>query len=140
MIRFSPDLRGNRGECLSCQSKIRQHACGPGWGEKPRLCSPCPVGLQQRGVVDNGRKQRREGPQQECGEELADDGVLQDTNHHRESRWRWGCGHWWPSGSQPSSRAKGEMGKGWAVLKRGQGDHHYSLRLCGPLQRRRYEQ
>lgn len=96
MIRFSPDLRGDRGEFVSCQSKIGQRACSPGWGERPRLCSPCPVGLQQRGVVDNGRKQCGEGPQQECGEELADDRVLQDKYHHRGSRWRWGCSHCWP--------------------------------------------
>lgn len=76
MIRFSPDLvGGDRGEFVSGQSK---YACGPGWAKRPRLCSPRPVGLQQRGVVYNGWKQRREGPQQECGEELADDGVLQD--------------------------------------------------------------
>lgn len=86
MIRFSPDLGGggDRGEFVSGQSKIRQYACGPGWAKRPRPCSPRPVGLQQRGVVYNGWKQRREGPQQECGEELADDGVLQDKVHQSQ--------------------------------------------------------
>lgn len=39
--------------------------------------------LQQCGVVDDGWEQRREGPEQECGEKLADDRVLKDKSHHK---------------------------------------------------------
>ena len=39
---------------------------------------PCPVGLEEGGVVDNGWEQGREAPQQQGGEELGDDGILED--------------------------------------------------------------
>lgn len=45
----------------------------------PCVCSwapPAPVGLSNGGIVNYGRQQRREGPQQQGGEELADDGAL----------------------------------------------------------------
>lgn len=39
---------------------------------------PGPVGFEEGGVVDNGRKQGGEGPQEEGGEELSDDRILQN--------------------------------------------------------------
>ena len=39
--------------------------------------SPCPVGFKEGRVVDDGGEQGREAPQQQGGEELGDDGVLQ---------------------------------------------------------------
>lgn len=44
-----------------------------------------PVRLQQCGVVDDGGEQGREGPQQECRKELADDWVLENEVHTRAS-------------------------------------------------------
>lgn len=37
---------------------------------------PGPVSLEEGGVIDDGRQQSREGPEQECGEELSHDGIL----------------------------------------------------------------
>lgn len=39
---------------------------------------PCPVGLKEGGVVDDGGEKGREAPQQQGGEELSDDGVLEE--------------------------------------------------------------
>lgn len=42
---------------------------------------PGPVSLEEGGVVDNGGQQSGEGPEQQGGEELGDDGILsQRTN------------------------------------------------------------
>lgn len=60
-----------------------------------------PVRLQQRRVVDNGWEQGREGPEQERGEELADNRVLEDKVHSRESQR--GSG---PQGLRPGLRAR----------------------------------
>lgn len=38
---------------------------------------PAPMGLSYSRIVNNGGQQSREGPQQEGGEELADDWALQ---------------------------------------------------------------
>lgn len=40
--------------------------------------SPVPVGLSNSGVVDNSGQQRREGPEQQSGQELADEGALEE--------------------------------------------------------------
>lgn len=142
MIRFSPDLHGGEGgttgEFVSCQSKIPAMWPLPlRRGERPRPCSPRPVRLQQRGVVHNSWEQCGEGPQQECGEELADDGVLEDKDQHKESRWCSGWSRWCPRGSLPSSRAKAVLGKGWKVLQRGRVNIHYTLRLHSHSQQRK---
>lgn len=53
---------------------------------------PCPVGLKEGGVVDDGGEQGGEAPQQQGGEELGDDGILED---HNDEEWReraWGGG------------------------------------------------
>lgn len=39
---------------------------------------PGPVSLEEGGVVDDGGQQSGEGPQQQSGEELGHDGVLQE--------------------------------------------------------------
>lgn len=44
---------------------------------------PGPMGLKEGGVVDNGRKQGREGPQKEGGEELGDDRILENRAETR---------------------------------------------------------
>lgn len=41
---------------------------------------PGPVGLKEGGVVDNGWKQGREGPQKKSGDELGDDGTLKQRS------------------------------------------------------------
>lgn len=40
---------------------------------------PGPVGFQEGWVIDNGWEQRWEGPQKKSGEELGDDGILEET-------------------------------------------------------------
>lgn len=56
-----------------------------GVGARAPGYSLAPVRLQQCRIVDNGRKQGREGPQEEGREELADDWVLQHKVHGRKS-------------------------------------------------------
>lgn len=46
---------------------------------------PCPVGLKEGRVVDDGGEKGREAPQQQGGEELSDDGVLEEQTQ-RERR------------------------------------------------------
>lgn len=53
---------------------------------------PCPVGLEEGGVVDNGGEEGGEGPQQEGGEKLGDDGVLEDRRTGAEAG---GGVEWW---------------------------------------------
>lgn len=54
-------------------------------GEQWRRHSPVPVGLSNCGVVDNSGQQCREGPEQQSGQELADEGTLEEgkTKHKR---------------------------------------------------------
>jgi hypothetical protein len=59
-----------------------QRRCSQGRGLGLRH-SLGPVRLQQGGVVDNGRKQGREGPEEQSWEELANDWVLEDKVHGR---------------------------------------------------------
>lgn len=102
MIRFSPDLQEVRGEHPVLQALSGSPCRVPialGEGARAPGHPLGPVRLQQRRVVDNGREQGREGPQEEGWEELADDGVLENKVHSRES---WGLrGHgllaWWLS-------------------------------------------
>lgn len=50
-----------------------------------RQCSPVPVGLSNSGVVDNSGQQRREGPEKQSGQELADEGALKEgKNKHKQ--------------------------------------------------------
>lgn len=55
-------------ECLNMQK----------WGLQKGFAIPGPVGFEEGRVVDDGRKQGGEGPQQKCGEELGDDRILED--------------------------------------------------------------
>lgn len=48
------------------------------WGLQKGLSIPGPVGFEECRVVDNGRKQGGEGPQQKGGEELGNDRILED--------------------------------------------------------------
>lgn len=50
--------------------------------------SPVPVGLSNSGVVDNGGQQRREGPEQQSGQELAEEGALDEGEQNRKHK-RW---------------------------------------------------
>lgn len=93
MIRFSPDLQEVRRE--HAQAPVSP---GPPGGRVPAALghggqrpphSLGPVRLEQRGVVDNGRQQGGEGPEEEGGEELADDWVLE---HKAPSGEGWGGG------------------------------------------------
>lgn len=84
MIRFSPDLQEVRGEHPSpgVPGVPREPCahCPRARGQRPPTRhSLGPVRLQQRGVVDDGGQQGGEGPQEEGGEELADDWVLENT-------------------------------------------------------------
>lgn len=54
--------------------------------------SPCPVGFKEGRVVDDGGEQGGEAPQQQGGEELGDDGVLQRDMAGGMSQVREG---WW---------------------------------------------
>lgn len=47
--------------------------------------SPVPVGLSNSGVVDNSGQQRREGPEQQSGQELADEGALEEGKKTNKS-------------------------------------------------------
>lgn len=88
MIRFSPDLQEVRGDhSWDPVSQVSPVSCVPtalGVGGQSSWHSLGPVRLQQRRVVDNGREQGREGPQQEGWEELADDRVLENKVHSRQ--------------------------------------------------------
>lgn len=49
------------------------------YGEDGRVPTiPGPVGFEEGRIVDNGRKQGGEGPQEEGGEELGDDRILEN--------------------------------------------------------------
>lgn len=61
-----PEGRG----CAPRRTAVRRGVCVGG-------VSPCPVGFKEGRVVDDGGEQGREAPQQQGGEELGDDGVLQ---------------------------------------------------------------
>lgn len=80
-MRFSPDLQEATGESPGPPSI-------PGGPRDTPDHSLGPVRLQQCRVVHDGGEQSREGPQQEGGEELADDWVL-ENNGHREETWAW---------------------------------------------------
>lgn len=47
---------------------------------------PCPVGLKEGGVVDDGGEKGWEAPQQQGGEELSDDGVLEEQTQGMSDR------------------------------------------------------
>lgn len=47
---------------------------------------PGPVGLEEGRVVDDGGQQSGEGPEQQRGEELGDDGVLMGAETSEKSR------------------------------------------------------
>lgn len=44
---------------------------------------PCPVGLKEGRVVDDGGEEGWEAPQQQGGEELSDDGVLEEQTQRK---------------------------------------------------------
>lgn len=93
MVLFSPDLFGEKknielSEATVTWSAIRKLQM-PKYGDFFQLLKvfsiPSPVGLKEGRVVDNGWKEGWEGPQKKSGEELGDDGILEEKIWESES-------------------------------------------------------
>lgn len=86
VVLFSPDLK-SKGHILSESTRkcfslasINDEIIKNTFG-----IVPCPVGLKEGRVVNDGGEKGREAPQQQGGEELSDDGVLEEQTQ-RERR------------------------------------------------------
>lgn len=84
---------------------------------------PRPVRLKECRVVDKERQEDGEGPEQQCGEELGDDGVLQEERCQTPPQE--------PAGAQPCWRQLPRPpGTGWCLQQVGWGTPFLRRGIC----------